>query len=74
MIHIYEGLRVQIDQQKDVKVFFDNMDHELVLSALRKHTDSKWIIMYIDRWLKAPAKLDNGTIIHAQLGLRKVGS
>lgn len=52
----------------DIKGFFDNMDHELVLRALRKHTDRKWIIMYIDRWLKAPAKLDNGTIIPRTIG------
>jgi RNA-directed DNA polymerase len=52
----------------DIKGFFDNMDHELVMRALKKHTDSKWIIMYIDRWLKAPAMLDDGTIIQRTVG------
>jgi RNA-directed DNA polymerase len=52
----------------DIKGFFDNMDHELVLRALRKHTESKWIIMYIERWLKAPAKLADGTIIERTIG------
>lgn len=39
----------------DIKGFFDNMDHDLVLKALRVHTDSKWILMYVERWLKAPS-------------------
>ncbi len=52
----------------DIKGFFDNMDHDLVLEALRKHTDSKWIIMYIERWLKAPAKLEDGSIIQRTVG------
>ncbi len=52
----------------DIKGFFDNMDHELVMKALGKHTDSKWIIMYIERWLKAPAQLDDGTIIQRTVG------
>ncbi len=52
----------------DIKGFFDNMDHELVIKALKKHTDSKWIIMYIERWLKAPAMLEDGTIIQRTIG------
>lgn len=52
----------------DIKGFFDNMNHELVLEALRKHTDSKWIIMYIERWLKAPAKLEDGSVIQRTVG------
>ena len=50
----------------DIKGFFDNLDHELVMKAVRKHTDSKWMLLYIERWLKAPAqdkegKLENRT-------------
>ncbi|MBA3604327.1 MAG: group II intron reverse transcriptase/maturase, partial [Parachlamydiaceae bacterium] len=52
----------------DIKGFFDNMDHELVMKALRKHTDCKWIIMYMERWLKAPAQLEDGTIIQRTVG------
>lgn len=52
----------------DIKGFFDNMDHELVLEALKKHTSSKWIIMYIERWLKAPAKKDDGIIVQRNVG------
>jgi RNA-directed DNA polymerase len=40
----------------DIKGFFDNLNHELVMRVVRKHTDCKWILLYIERWLKAPAQ------------------
>lgn len=46
----------------DIKGFFDNIDHEITLKLLENHTDCKWIILYIERWLKAPAQLEDGTI------------
>lgn len=52
----------------DIKGFFDNMDHELVMRAVKKHTESKWITMYIERWLKASAMLEDGTIIQRTRG------
>jgi RNA-directed DNA polymerase len=39
----------------DIKGFFDNIDHSLMMHAVRKHTDCPWILLYIERWLKAPA-------------------
>jgi len=38
----------------DVKGFFDNMNHELTMKALRLHVKEKWILLYVERWLKAP--------------------
>ncbi len=46
----------------DIKGFFDNIDHELMMKAVRKHTDCKWILLYIERWLKAPVQLADGTL------------
>lgn len=46
----------------DIKGFFDNLDHELLLRALRKHTSSKWILLYVERWLKAPLQREDGTL------------
>jgi RNA-directed DNA polymerase len=57
----------------DIKGFFDNLDHELVLKAVRKHTDSKWILMYIERWLKAPAQNTEGTLINREKGTPQGG-
>ena len=38
----------------DIKGFFDNLDHDLVLKAVAHHTDQRWILLYVRRWLKAP--------------------
>jgi RNA-directed DNA polymerase len=37
----------------DIKGLFDNIDHALLLRALEKHTDCKWVMLYIRRWLTA---------------------
>lgn len=36
----------------DIKGFFDNIDHELVLKGLKYYTKEKWIVLYVERWLK----------------------
>lgn len=38
----------------DIKGFFDNLDHDLVMKAVKHHSDELWIHLYIERWLKAP--------------------
>jgi len=45
----------------DIEGFFDNLDHELVMRALQKHTTEKWVLMYIERWLKAPIEHEDGS-------------
>jgi RNA-directed DNA polymerase len=40
----------------DVKSYFDSIDWALLLKAVRKHTDCPWVLLYIERWLKAPAR------------------
>ncbi len=40
----------------DIKGFFDSINHELMMRAVRKHTTESWILLYIERWLKAPAQ------------------
>ena len=57
----------------DIKGFFDNLDHELMMKALRKHTESKWILLYIERWLKAPALNADGTLTQRTRGTPQGG-
>jgi RNA-directed DNA polymerase len=38
----------------DIKGFFDNIHHELMMRAVKKHAKEKWIVLYIERWLKVP--------------------
>ena len=45
----------------DISGFFDNIDHSLMLHAVRKHTNCKWVLLYIERWLKAPVEAQDGT-------------
>jgi RNA-directed DNA polymerase len=46
----------------DIRAFFDSMDHELLMRAVRKHASCQWVVLYIERWLKAPVQLQDGTI------------
>jgi RNA-directed DNA polymerase len=46
----------------DIKGLFDNIDHELLMKAVRKHTDNPWVILYVERWLKAPFQMPDGTV------------
>jgi group II intron reverse transcriptase/maturase len=48
----------------DIKGFFDNIDHELLMKALRHYTDKKHILLYCGRWLKAPVQLPDGRFKH----------
>ena len=52
----------------DIKGFFDNIDHELLMRAVRKHTDSEWLLLYIERWLKAPVQVADGTLVNREKG------
>ena len=44
----------------DIKGLFDNIDHDLLMRALRKHCNTQWILLYVERWLKAPMQLTDG--------------
>jgi len=46
----------------DIKGLFDNIDHELLIKGLRYYTDKKHILLYCERWLKAPVQLRDGTL------------
>src|SRR4051812_8849255 len=42
---------------------FDSIDTELVMRAVCKHATSRWEVLYIERWLKAPVQMPDGTIV-----------
>jgi RNA-directed DNA polymerase len=46
----------------DIRGMFDNIYHELMMKAVRVHTDCKWLLLYIERWLKAPIMDENGKL------------
>ena len=53
----------------DISKFFDTIDHELLMKAVRKHVDEKWILLYIERWLKVPYETKDGKIIERDKGV-----
>ena len=46
----------------DIKGFFDNISHEIMMKLLEKHTEEKWVLMYVERWLKAGVEQEDGSI------------
>lgn len=46
----------------DIKSFFDEVDHELLLKALEKHVSERWVLMYIKRWLEIPIQTVDGLV------------
>ena len=50
----------------DIKSFFDEVDHGLLLKALDRHVEEKWVKMYILRWLEAPVQQPDGTLTQKQ--------
>lgn len=57
----------------DIKGLFDNIDHDLLMKAVRKHTDNKWVMLYIERWLKTPMQLPDGTLQEKTRGVMQGG-
>jgi len=57
----------------DIKGFFDNLDHGLMMKAIRFHTDEKWIHLYVERWLKAPLQMGDGELIKREKGTPQGG-
>jgi RNA-directed DNA polymerase len=55
----------------DIEGFFDNLDHDLILKAVAHHTDDKWILMYVRRWLSAPLAQSDGTLVSRDRAARR---
>ena len=57
----------------DIKGFFGSIDHELMLKAVRHHTDAPWVLLYIERWLKAPVMMEDGSLVARNKGTPQGG-
>jgi RNA-directed DNA polymerase len=57
----------------DIKGLFDNIDHALLLRALKRHVECEWAILYIERWLTAPLQLADGTRVERTRGTPQGG-
>jgi RNA-directed DNA polymerase len=52
----------------DIRAFFDSVPHDLMLRAVRRHSDERWILLYVERWLKAPLLQPDGTLVQRDRG------
>lgn len=57
----------------DIKGLFDNIRHDYLIEMVKRHTDEQWIILYIERWLKTPFKMQDGTIVERTTGTPQGG-
>jgi RNA-directed DNA polymerase len=46
----------------DVAKFFDSVSWELIVKAVETHTDDRWVVLYVTRWLRAPIQHPDGTV------------
>ena len=52
----------------DISAFFDSVPHDLLLKAVAHHTDERWVLLYVERWLKAPMSMPDGTLVAREKG------
>lgn len=57
----------------DIEAFFDSINHELLMRAVRKHTNCRWVLLYIERWLTAPMQQEDGTLVPRDAGTPQGG-
>ncbi len=57
----------------DIKGFFDNLDHTLMMKAVNHHTEEKWVRLYVERWLTAPLAKQSGEKVERNKGTPQGG-
>jgi RNA-directed DNA polymerase len=57
----------------DISKFFDTMSHELLMRAVRKHCQIEWVLLFVERWLKAPMVNAEGKLVERTMGAPQGG-
>src|SRR5580692_2482415 len=57
----------------DIRSFFDSLSQDLLLRAVKKHAKERWIVLYIERWLKAPVQEEDGRLVLREKGTPQGG-
>ena len=52
----------------DLRSFFDSVPWDLVLKAVARHTDQRFVLLYVERWLKAPLQREDGSLVERDRG------
>jgi RNA-directed DNA polymerase len=53
----------------DISKFFDTIDHSLLMKAVERHVPERWMLLYIERWLKVPYQTKDGELIERTMGV-----
>ena len=54
----------------DIRGLFDNINHDLLMNVVRNHIQDKWVLLYLERWLKAPMSMSqNGKVVYRTKGV-----
>lgn len=57
----------------DIVGLFDNINHDKLLSVVRKHISDKWVLLYIERFLKAQVQIPDGNKVERKAGTPQGG-
>ena len=57
----------------DITSFFESIERDLLMRAVRKHTDCPWVLLYIERWLTAPVQMADGSLVVRERGTPQGG-
>jgi group II intron reverse transcriptase/maturase len=57
----------------DIKGLFDNIRHDYLMKLVKKHAKESWVILYIERWLKVPFQMNDGTVAERTTGTPQGG-
>jgi len=57
----------------DIKGLFDNIRHDYLMALVKRHAKEDWVVLYIERWLKAPFQMKDGTITERTSGTPQGG-
>jgi group II intron reverse transcriptase/maturase len=57
----------------DIKGLFDNIRHDYLMALVRKHAKEAWVVLYIERWLRAPFQTSDGTVTERTSGTPQGG-
>jgi group II intron reverse transcriptase/maturase len=52
----------------DIQKFFDSVDWDLMVKAVEANTDQRWVVLYVQRWLRAPLQLPSGDLQDRERG------
>jgi retron-type reverse transcriptase len=51
----------------DISKFFDTIDHELLMKAVKSHIQERWVLLYIERWLKVSYETLDGKVTEREM-------